>query len=435
MSNKIVFGEVESPPVLVELLLEMIPQKIYQNPSLKWCDAGAGSGNISKALVNKLKNNLLHETPETHIYENMCTLIEINLQHIPTLQSISKNVIHDDYLNYADTMFDVIVGNPPFTCNGEKKVPSKMEMCKKDDGITIWTEFIKHSLALLKPDGYLCFIVPSLWLRPDKRQIYQLLNGYHIHKIRSFSDLESNKLFEYNCQTPTTMFLLQKKSSPEYVFIYDNIHESYVEYPLYNLDKYVSYPTFGAKCLRHLLSVVSKYGHIKASKSSMPSIHNTFKDVEDSTHTYVNINTCVLENRKPTLVTKYSSLPCAYYEEGTPKLVLAHGRCGFPFLDSTGKFGISNRDKYIVNTYNLNTLKKFHRLFSTRFALFVFDCVKYRMKFIEKEAFEYFPDISNEFEDCSDITDEALFDLFNISQQDRTYILKNYEKYEYRRVN
>jgi hypothetical protein len=57
------------------------------------------------------------------------------------------------------------------------------------------------------------------------------------------------------------------------------------------------------------------------------------------------------------------------------------------------------------------------------------------MKFIEKEVFEYFPDISNEFEDCSDITDESLFDLFNVSQQDKTYILNNYDKYEYRRVN
>ena len=38
---------------------------------------------------------------------------------------------------------------------------------KKKEGYTIWPNFIKKSLKLLKKDGFLSTIIPSIWMKPD----------------------------------------------------------------------------------------------------------------------------------------------------------------------------------------------------------------------------------------------------------------------------
>jgi hypothetical protein len=75
------------------------------------------------------------------------------------------------------------------------------------------------------------------------------------------------------------------------------------------------------------------------------------------------------------------------------KLVLAHGMYGFPFIDDEGVYGISNRDKYVYLSNNLNHLQKLHDFLSSDLAFYLYNATRYRMKYLEKYIFSYLPNI------------------------------------------
>ena len=190
-------------------MFNMFPSEdVFKNPSMKWLDPGTGSGHFSIALYYKLLNGLKSvikddQSRHNHIIKNMLYMVEIKKDNILKLKKIfgdDANIIEMDYLRDSeihsgnpltdcnlDTMFhsnvfnfkwkikfDYIIGNPPYNLNGLKKVPTNENDNKKNDGITVWVQFIKRSLSLLKPNGYLLFIVPSIWMKPDKAKIYHL---------------------------------------------------------------------------------------------------------------------------------------------------------------------------------------------------------------------------------------------------------------------
>ena len=62
-----------------------------------------------------------------------------------------------DYLKEFNVReFDIIVGNPPYNAPGPKA-----------SGNTIWQLFVNNSIKLLKDNGYLCFIHPNGWRKPN----------------------------------------------------------------------------------------------------------------------------------------------------------------------------------------------------------------------------------------------------------------------------
>ena len=99
------------------------------------------------------------ELRKKHIIENMLYMVEINIENIKILRNIfgkNANIYSSDYLLFDEShKFDIIIGNPPYNSNGLKKVPTNSGIKKINDGNTIWTEFIKKSLHLLKEDGYI----------------------------------------------------------------------------------------------------------------------------------------------------------------------------------------------------------------------------------------------------------------------------------------
>ena len=107
---------------------------------------------------------------------NMIYMIEINNEYINELYTIfgeNCNIINDNFFNYNNMKFDIIIQNPPFNINNNIKVPTNKIKEKITDGRTIWREFIIHSLNNLKNKGWMCFISPSIWMKRD----------YSIHNI------------------------------------------------------------------------------------------------------------------------------------------------------------------------------------------------------------------------------------------------------------
>ena len=125
LENKINLGEVQTSYLIAKELLNMLPSDVFTNKSLKWCEPGAGQGNISVVLFKKLVENLsplfssINEC-KTHIINSMITLIEINKTNESRyFQVVNMKIpplkFNNGRAEYQDSIFKLVVEK-----NGDK---------------------------------------------------------------------------------------------------------------------------------------------------------------------------------------------------------------------------------------------------------------------------------------------------------------------------
>ena len=436
--DSINYGIIYTPNNLVNNILDLIPEKYFKDPNLKWLDIGAGNGAFSLNIFNRLNNNL--QERKEHIIENMLYMVEIYPDHIKELKNLfseNANIIEQDFLaldnNYSN--FDFIVGNPPYNINGKLKTPTNSNIKKTDDGKQVYVEFIKKSLTLLKPDGFLACIIPSLWLKPDKAGLYNILTNKKIIKLVCLSTSQTQKAFNYKAQTPTCYFLIQNTDvTNKIINIYDDLNEKFINY---NLKPEFPIPINGINIINKLLNFTNIYGSLKVYKSSTTSKNSIFNNDFGEKSIHSNIKTTVLSKNNPTLVINYSNIAQQYNNE--PKLIMAHKMYGFPYYDISGLYGISSRDNYLIleKDYNKNELLQIQAFLSTKTALFLFSTTNYRMRYLERYAFQFIPNINKieNFPNLLNISrekrDDLIYSFFNFSQNEKIKIEKFHKNYNF----
>ena len=142
--NKFNHGEVKTDLYIIDqYFLNTFPKEIFKNKNYRWLDPGAGTGNFSLSIFNRLMVYLQEEIPNSqkrkdHIIQNMLFMVEINSENIEILKNIfgeKANIYHQDFLSFESPYkFDIIFGNPPFNSNGLKKVPTNNSLQKANDG-------------------------------------------------------------------------------------------------------------------------------------------------------------------------------------------------------------------------------------------------------------------------------------------------------------
>ena len=140
---KLLYGEILTPFSLINDMLDMLPENVFSDPNKKWLDAGAGTGFYSMKLYWKLYNVLdgvikNKEQRHNHIIEHMLHLSELRDENILKLREIfgeNANIFAGNFLELKGK-YDYIIGNPPYNCNGIKKVPTNNKLSKKRDGQT-----------------------------------------------------------------------------------------------------------------------------------------------------------------------------------------------------------------------------------------------------------------------------------------------------------
>ena len=112
---------------------------------------------------------------------------------------------------------------------------------------------------------------------------------------------------------------------------------------------------------------------------------------------------------------------------------------GFPYYDISGSYGISSRDNYIIleKDYNKKDLLLFQAFLSTKTALFIFSTTNYRMRYLERYAFQFIPNI-NKIPNFPDLLnkniktrDKLIQDFLNCSQIEREKIEKFSKDYNF----
>lgn len=167
--EKDAFGEVFTPLELVCDMLSHLPEDVWTNKDLKWLDPANGIGNFPVVVYYKLMQTL-ESVPKArrskHIIENMLYMNELNPVNIALSKKIFKmidpdatpNIKKGDFLQETENIekYNIIIGNPPYNQGGSNK-----------GGGVFWIPFVKKSVNLLEPDGYLSFVHPLGWRKPS----------------------------------------------------------------------------------------------------------------------------------------------------------------------------------------------------------------------------------------------------------------------------
>lgn len=166
------FGEVFTPLKLINDMLNQLPHNIWSNPHLKWLDPACGIGNFPIVIFARLDDGLRKKIPnannrKSHIIRNMLFMVELNKTNYNEARKIfgrDANIFNGSFLEDGwqklfgvNNHYDVAVGNPPYNQGGTRI-----------GGNVFWKQFIFHSLDVLSPNGYICFVHPLGWRKPKK---------------------------------------------------------------------------------------------------------------------------------------------------------------------------------------------------------------------------------------------------------------------------
>ena len=228
--NKKKNGEVFTPKSLIEEMLNKLPNNIWSNPDLKWLDTANGIGNYPMIIYRRLMNGLINEIPDkqlrhNHIIQNMLYMIEINEININISKNIfgfNANIYCANFLNNSEIFFginyfDIIIGNPPYN------IPKIIN--RKCGSNTLWNKFVIKSLELLVHNGYLLFVHPAGWRKPNSihsrtRGLFNLMaHNNQIEYLEIHNTKDGKKTF--NVGTRYDWYLLKKHQNNNLTIVKD----------------------------------------------------------------------------------------------------------------------------------------------------------------------------------------------------------------------
>ncbi len=202
-------------------------------------DAGAGSGILSCALLERLEQICSVRTIELTCYENDNNILELLKENLQSYQANSKKdiqiqIITDNYItsqsldfnnrledNFNSKKYDFIIGNPPYM-KISKDAPEAITMSKVCYGTpNLYFIFAAMGLFNLNKDGEMVYIIPRSWTSGAyfKRFRQYFLTEGKLEYIHLF--ISRNKIFEKENVLQETMIIKVKKTNkvPEEITI------------------------------------------------------------------------------------------------------------------------------------------------------------------------------------------------------------------------
>jgi hypothetical protein len=357
------FGEVFTPLSLINELLYNIPLTVWKNPEAKWLDPANGIGNFFMMVYQKLmeelpdiynKNGIHYDTKKEkgqHIIKNMLYMTEINPNNVKISQQIfgpNANIYCCDFLdeekwrsqflknknnnnnNKEQLLFDVIVCNPPFQMaqQGERKGAHGNK--------TLWDKFIVKSLDMLVNNGFLAFINPSSWRRPENKLYNLMTKQNQLIYLHIFGEKQTQQLF--NVSQRVDLYVIEKKPKYKNTVILDELGNK----EELNLSAWDFLPNYNFDIIKQILK-------------------NKNVNNQNTNGIQILYNSTLYERRKPyvkeqkTETYKYpivhsinkKGIIFSYTDEntrghfGTSKVILGLGRNQYPVNDYDGNYGMS----------------------------------------------------------------------------------------------
>ena len=403
------FGEVFTPMELIDEMMDKLDihykkqhkKSIFSESSFKWYDPSAGMGSFPVNVYYRLMNGLKKEFPDEnkrkkHILEKMLYMSEINKKNCYVITNVLNakkyklNIHCGDSLNYDIKKtfkiehFDIIMGNPPFNKGGIKSPLSKNSTSKKE---TIWHEFVNNSLVHLKNKGYLTFIHPLSWLKKTYK-LHQDLCKNEIYWMKICDASQSKSII--NGEIPLSIYVMYNQLN-------NDKKKTYIEYEMkrmnvYGKDNYyinpdesvpLAYFSIYDKIIKFIkkhdlnLNVETKTVKSSGKKIILPKQYKLDDNYAVESYTL----------KEGILVKKTDKI---HPDADKNKIIIAN-KSNFNgiFIDK-GKLGMTGSDKFYILGNELEKQMNF-----MKFKIFnvIITFTKYRMNFLDKECFEFIPDI------------------------------------------
>ena len=400
--EKNLYGEVFTP---IELICEMfshIPDNVWKNPDLKWLDPANGIGNFPVVAYYKLMDTLKGYKPKDktlseHIIEDMLYMVELNPVNVRVCKKIFKmidpkatpKIVKGDFLKFDSKKtfnidkFDVIMGNPPF------QVELK-DNKRAGSGKTLWDRFVIDSFKILKEDGYLSFIHPQNWRRPE-HPLWKIIGEKQILYLHIYSKSDGQKIF--NASTRFDIYVLENKSINKNTTIIDEKNKQHS----INLSKWPFLPNYEYENIKEILS--DKINDTILYNTNYHSQKKYVKNKEDKEFKYEIISQI---NKGPTLKKLYTNDNTKPFFN-TSKVILSKNEQQYPINDYNKKYGMSEsifgikiksekEGDDIVKAINSDDFKEIIK--ATKWGAFQTD---YRMfKYFKPDFYKYFLGKSSE---------------------------------------
>ena len=350
------FGEVFTPLLLINELLYNIPLTVWKNPEAKWLDPANGIGNFFMMVYQKLmeelpdiynKNGIYYATKKekgNHIIQNMLYMIEINPNNVKISQQIfgpNANICCCDFLEEEkwrsqffenkneQLLFDVIVCNPPFQMEqqGERKGAHGNK--------TLWDKFVIKSLILLKDNGFLAFINPSSWRRPENNLYNIMTKENQLLYLHIFGEKQTLQLF--NVLQRVDLYVIKKKPKYQNSIIIDELGNKRE----LNLSDWEFLPNYNFDNIKRIL----KNGNNKNTNDGIEILYNStlyerrkpyVKEEKTEKYKYPIVHSI---NKKGIIFSYTDEKTRGHF--GRSKVILGLGRNQYPVNDYDGKYGMS----------------------------------------------------------------------------------------------
>jgi hypothetical protein len=348
-SNKNKLGEVFTPPQIIDNLLDELPKSIWSNPNIRILDPANGIGNILMLVYLRFMKGLekweLNKTKRSfHIIKNILFMTEINPKNIAISKKIfgkNANICKCDFLNDSQRLacfekfgintFNIILGNPPFQ---KEKITSDFRQGSHRSPI-LWDKFIKTSLGALKEKGFLCFITPSGWRKPEN-ELYNLMTKQnHLKFLRIYGETESRHLLKV-AQRVDSYIIIKDFQTNKKTKIIDEMGKTWN----FDISRWQFLPNYEYNIIKKLITSDKEKG-IRVIYSSIdydtrqPYMRNKKKDSQGFIHPVIHsMNSDGIEYW-------YSKSKEREGMFGVPKIILSLGRYQYPINDSDGKYAMS----------------------------------------------------------------------------------------------
>lgn len=341
------YGEVFTPISLINEMMDKLDKKLWKNPNLKWLDPANGIGNFPMVIFERLNNGLKDIIPnekerKKHIIENMLYMVELNEKNVGVSKKILGNnaniycgsFLQDGWEDYFGIdKFDVIVGNPPYNRN-------QNNTGKKGGGDLIWDEFIHSSLDCLNEYGYLCFVHPSAWRKPQDKNtktkgLYDLMTKQnHLLYLEIHNTKDGKKTF--NVGTRYDWYVLQKAYSVKPTIVKDQLGVGYT----IQLKDWIFLPNHSYDIIKHLLGVSDV---VIYSSNQYLSIKKWVKDTKTDEFKYPLIHSTTKKGvRYKWTNTLDPSVRKKIDMFGVQKVIFGETGINNAIIDTEGKYGLTN---------------------------------------------------------------------------------------------
>jgi len=401
-------GEVFTPIGLIEDMLSHLPKSDWSNPDLKWLDPANGIGNFPVVVFYKLDEGLKSLIPnetkrKKHIIEKMIFMMELqsnnnriakniftslcdgctpNIWTVDSLKATNEQIVE----HFGVDGFDRVIGNPPFQA-------FQAAEGKRGGGDELYMKFVQKSIELLKPNGYLIFVHPPSWRKPEFSEgrkksknvgMFDLMA--HQNQIMYLEIHDSKDGMEtFKAGTRYDFYVLKKTKAHETSRVKD-IYGNLIEIDLRDFN---FLPNASIKNVKKLFPTGSDESCSLGScvlyeRSAYGSDKSWVSQTESATFKYPLVHSTPQDG------------PRIYYSNtkdkgffGIPKVIFGDSAINEPIIDIDGKYGMTQHAMAIV-VKNEADAKRLAKFLKSNFFKNVLSACMYSGFQIDWRIFTYF---------------------------------------------